>query len=53
MENMINKHLKQVYVGFSRPTTFIMFCNFENIKIDIEKYKKAGWVIIDELINNK
>ena len=46
--------LKMMYVGFSRPTHLLCFATLEeNVKGDIEKYKKAGWVIIDELINNK
>ena len=46
--------LKMMYVGFSRPTDLLCFAALEeNVKEDIEKYKNAGWVVIDELINNK
>lgn len=46
--------LKMMYVGFSRPTHLLCFATLEeNVKDDIEKYKNAGWVVIDELINNK
>ncbi len=46
--------LKMMYVGFSRPTHLLCFATLEeNVKEDIEKYKNAGWVVIDELINNK
>lgn len=46
--------LKMMYVGFSRPTHLLCFAALEeNVKEDIEKYKNAGWVVIDELINNK
>lgn len=46
--------LKMMYVGFSRPTHLLCFAILEeNVKDDIEKYKNAGWVVIDELINNK
>lgn len=46
--------LKMMYVGFSRPTHLLCFAALEeNVKEDIEKYKNAGWVVIDELINNR
>jgi hypothetical protein len=46
--------LKMMYVGFSRPTDLLCFAALEeNVKDDIEKYRKAGWVVIDELINRK
>lgn len=41
--------LKMMYVGFSRPTHLLCFAVLEeNIK-DIEKYKNAGWLVIDNL----
>ena len=46
--------LKMMYVGFSRPTHLLCFAVLEeNVKDDIEKYKNAGWLVIDELIKNK
>lgn len=43
--------LKMMYVGFSRPTHLLCFAALEeNVKDDIEKYKTAGWLVIDELI---
>lgn len=46
--------LKMMYVGFSRPTHLLCFAILEeNVKGNIEKYKKAGWVVIDELIKIK
>ncbi|MBA0885140.1 UvrD-helicase domain-containing protein [Flavobacterium undicola] len=46
--------LKMMYVGFSRPTHLLCFAALEeNVKDDIEKYKTAGWLVIDDLINGK
>lgn len=46
--------LKMMYVGFSRPTHLLCFAVLEeNVEGNIEKYKKAGWVVIDELIKIK
>jgi DNA helicase-2/ATP-dependent DNA helicase PcrA len=46
--------LKMMYVGFSRPTHLLCFATLEeNVKDDIEKYKKAGWIVINDLINSK
>jgi superfamily I DNA/RNA helicase len=46
--------LKMMYVGFSRPTHLLCFAALEeNVKGNIEKYKNAGWVVIDELIKIK
>jgi DNA helicase-2/ATP-dependent DNA helicase PcrA len=43
--------LKMMYVGFSRPTHLLCFAVLEeNVKADIEKYKNAGWLVIDDLI---
>lgn len=40
--------LKMMYVGFSRPTHLLCFAALEeNVKGNIEKYKNAGWVVID------
>lgn len=46
-----NETLKMMYVGFSRPTHLLCFAVLEeNVKGDIQKYKNAGWVVIDNLI---
>lgn len=43
--------LKMMYVGFSRPTHLLCFAVLEeNVKADIEKYRTAGWLVIDDLI---
>ncbi|RVU89833.1 ATP-dependent helicase [Flavobacterium columnare] len=43
--------LKMMYVGFSRPTHLLCFAVLEeNVKDDLEKYKNADWVIIDDLV---
>lgn len=45
--------LKMMYVGFSRPTHLLCFAVLEeNVKNDINKIKKAGWIIVDDLINS-
>lgn len=44
--------LKMMYVGFSRPTHLLCFAVLEeNVKDDIDKYKNAGWQVIDDLVN--
>lgn len=44
--------LKMMYVGFSRPTHLLCFAVLEeNVKEDLDKFKKAGWKVIDDLIN--
>lgn len=46
--------LKMMYVGFSRPTHLLCFAVLEeNVKDDLEKYKRADWIINDDLINKK
>ena len=41
-----------MYVGFSRPTHLLCFVVFkENVKEDLDKFKKTGWKVIDDLIN--
>lgn len=43
--------LKMMYVGFSRPTHLLCFAVLEdNVKDDLEKYRKADWIINDDLI---
>lgn len=43
--------LKMMYVGFSRPTHLLCFAVLEeNVKDDLEKFKNADWVIIDDLV---
>lgn len=43
--------LKMMYVGFSRPTHLLCFAVLqENVKDDLDKYKRADWIIIDDLI---
>jgi DNA helicase-2/ATP-dependent DNA helicase PcrA len=43
--------LKMMYVGFSRPTHLLCFAVLEeNVMSNMEKYKNAGWQIIDDLI---
>jgi len=40
--------LKMMYVGFSRPTHLLCFAVLEeNVKNDIDKIEKAGWIIVD------
>ncbi|ESU28748.1 hypothetical protein FLJC2902T_13420 [Flavobacterium limnosediminis JC2902] len=46
-----NETLKMMYVGFSRPTHLLCFAVLEeNVKKDIQKYKDAGWIVIDDLV---
>lgn len=43
--------LKMMYVGFSRPTHLLCFAVLkDNVKDDLEKYRKADWIINDDLI---
>lgn len=43
--------LKMMYVGFSRPTHLLCFAVLEeNVKDDLEKFKNAGWKIVDDLV---
>lgn len=56
MENQINsknrvnldKTLKMMYVGFSRPTHLLCFAvRRKNVQNDLDKYKVAGWSVIE------
>lgn len=45
--------LKMMYVGFSRPTHLLCFAVLEeNVKNDIDRIKKAGWIVDFDLINS-
>lgn len=39
--------LKMIYVGFSRPTHLLCFACLKKNIIDINRYERAGWEVID------